>query len=336
MRYEQDDLKEFASKIDIVEYIGQTEQLKRRGANYFAKCPFHEGDDTASLCIYPHNNTWYCFGCHISGNIYEWIQRKEKIGFPEAIERVLEYLGIEGEYHPQVDCPTVKFYKSLKQDIGIAKQHIQRPTLDWQADYCDIYADELPEEWLEEGITPEAMRVYHIRIDHSANRIVYPVMDNEGRFIGVKGRTRLKDYKLLKLQKYMNYNKLGTIDYFQGWQQALPAIKRTKVGIIFEGVKSCMKAWGWDIKNTIASETANLSDAQLQLLVKTGFNEIIIAWDSDQSLSAIKANPKVQMLHRFTKVSVICDTKHLLGEKEAPVDRDKEIFEELYNERIRI
>ena len=335
MRYSDEELNDFASKIDLVKYIGQTEELQRKGSNFFAKCPFHIDDDTPSLCVYPDTNTWYCFGCGAGGKIYQWIQRKENVGFLESVEKVLSTLGIE-DYVPHVDCPTVKFYKSLKQDIGMTKQHIQRPVLDWQADYCDIYADELPEEWLKEGITPEAMKAYHIRIDHSANRIVYPVMDNEGKFIGVKGRTRLKDYKLLKLQKYMNYNKLGTIDYFQGWQQALPAIKRTKVGIIFEGVKSCMKAWGWDIKNTIASETANLSDAQLQLLVKTGFNEIIIAWDSDQSLSAIKTNPKVQMLHRFTKVSVICDTKHLLGEKEAPVDRDKEIFEKLYNERIRI
>lgn len=335
MRYSDEELSELASKINIVDYIEQTEELHRKGSNYFAKCPFHKGDDTPSLCVYPDTNTWHCFGCGLGGTIYRWIQNKENIGFPEAVERVQEILGIE-DYVPHVDCPTVKFFKKLKQDIGMKKQYIERPVLDWQTDYCDKYADELPEEWLEEGITPEAIRRYHIRIDHSANRIVYPVIDSEGRFIGVKGRTRLKDYKLLGLQKYINYNKIGTIDYFQGWQQALPAIKQTKVGIIFEGVKSCMKAWGWDIKNTFSSETANLSDAQLQLLIKFGFNEIIIAWDSDQPLSVIKANPKVQMLHRFTKVSVISDTKHLLGEKEAPVDRGRDIFEKLNRERIKI
>jgi len=335
MRYSDEELSELASKIDIVDYIEQTEELHRKGSNYFAKCPFHKGDDTPSLCVYPDTNTWHCFGCGLGGTIYRWIQNKENIGFPEAVERVQEILGIE-DYVPHVDCPTVKFFKKLKQDIGMKKQYIERPVLDWQIDYCDKYADELPEEWLEEGMTPEALRAYNIRIDKNSNRIVYPVFDNKGQFIGVKGRTRIKDFKALGLQKYINYNKIGSVDYYQGWQQAYPQIKYKKSVIIFEGVKSCIKAWGWNIFNTVASETANLSDGQIQLLIKNGLHEIILAWDTDQSLSTIRNNPKVQMLHQFMRVSVISDTKHLLGEKEAPVDRGRDIFEKLYRERIKI
>ena len=53
MRYDQEKLNELAEKIDIVELIGQTEELHRKGQNYFCCCPFHKNDDTPSLCIYP-------------------------------------------------------------------------------------------------------------------------------------------------------------------------------------------------------------------------------------------------------------------------------------------
>ena len=164
---------------------------------------------------------------------------------------------------------------------------------------------------------------------------MYPVFDADGCFIGIKGRTRIKAYKELGLSKYMNYNKIGTIDFFQGWQQALPYIKKKKQVIIFEGIKSCIKAWGWDIRNTVASETAALSEGQLQLLIKTGIPEVIIAWDSDQKYKDIVRDNKIQMLKRFTTVSIISDNKGWLDNKEAPVDRGEWLFRELLDRRIK-
>ena len=90
MKYNGEQLKAMADKIDIVEYIGQTEQLHRKGNNYFIKCPFHSGDDTPSLCIYPDTNKWYCFGCGAKSSIYDWIVKYDKVPFPKAVEKVAE------------------------------------------------------------------------------------------------------------------------------------------------------------------------------------------------------------------------------------------------------
>ena len=126
------------------------------------------------------------------------------------------------------------------------------------------------------------------------------------------------------------------MDYFQGWQQALPEIQNKKSVIIFEGIKSCIKAYGWGIKNTIASETAALSEGQLQLLIKTGIREVIIAWDSDQKFKDIIKDSKIQMLRKFTTVSIVTDSKGWLDDKEAPVDKGEIIFRELLSRRIKI
>lgn len=332
MRYDQEKLNELAEKIDIVELIGQTEELHRKGQNYFCCCPFHKNDDTPSLCIYPETNKWYCFGCGAGSSVYDWICKKHNLSFIESVDRVKDITGSSINMYEESE--SVNLLRKLKKIKQVKDDKVQRETLDFQADYLDKFSDEIPEEWLAEDMTEEALKTYNIRIDHNANRIVYPVFDSNNNFIGVKGRTRVKAYKELGLSKYMNYQKINTVDYFQGWQQAMQ--NNPKSLIIFEGVKSCMKAYGWGITNTVAAETSNLSDGQVQLLIKHGFHEIVIAWDSDQTFKSIVTNPKIQMLKKFTIVSVIKDNKNLLGEKEAPVDKGERVFRELLDRRVQI
>lgn len=332
MRYSDDELQEIAGKIDIVDYISQTEELHNKGAKYFIKCPFHKGDDTPSLCIYPSTQSWYCYGCHKGGRIFQWIMNKDGISFGKAVERVANIAGVELKQY--IKTPAMQFLESYqKQDTQSNPNNSQRIILDWQKDYFDKYADELPTEWLEEDMTPEALRHYNIRIDHSANRIVYPVVDVNNNLIGVKGRTRIKNFKALKIPKYANYNKIDTIDFFQGYQQAEEEIKNKKSVVIFEGIKSPIKCDGWGIYNTMASETSALSDGQLELLIKLGIPEINIGWDSDQPFQKIVCDPKIQMLKRFSRVYVITNN---IGEKTAPVDGGKDKYLELFKHRRKI
>lgn len=332
MRYSQEKLDEIAEQINIVELIGQTEELHHKGQNYFIKCPFHDCDDTPSLCIYPNTNKWYCFGCNAGSSVYDWIMKKNGVSFNDAVEIVSHMVGEDIEQYEESE--SVSFLKKLKKiKVSYNSNANIRKTLNFADDYINKYSDELPEEWLEEGMSSDALKTYNIRIDHNANRIVYPVFDADNNFIGVKGRTRIKAYKELGLSKYMNYYKIGTIDYFQGYQQAAEEIKNKKSVIIFEGIKSCIKAWGWGIKNTVASETSKLSDGQLQLLIKTGIPEVIIAWDKDQKYSNIIKDPKIQMLKKFTKVTIVRDIKDYLGEKDSPTDKGEKIFRELLKER---
>lgn len=336
MKYNGDQLKAMADKIDIVDYISATEELQRKGDKYFIKCPFHAGDDTPSLCIYPEDNKWFCFGCRQGSSIYDWMVKYEGLSFREAVEKVATLT--ESDISGCVESESMNFLKELKKQDNnkVVCKKSDRQILDFEKDYVEKYIDEPPQEWLDEDMSKEALKTYNIRIDPNANRIVYPVFDSAGNMIGVKGRTRIPSFKELGLSKYMNYNKVGVLDYFQGWQQALPEIKRKKSVIIFEGIKSCIKAYGWGITNTIASETSKLSDEQIGLLIKTKISEVIIGFDSDQAYKDIVTNPKVQMLRNFTKVSIIRDTKGLLGEKESPVDRGEKVFRELLEKRYEL
>lgn len=332
MQYNQDMLATMAEQIDLVDYIGQTEELKKISDKWYIKCPFHSNDDTPSLCIFPDNH-WHCFGCGEKGNIYTWMMKYEKLTFEQAVRKVMRLTDTEGDLQLE-ESPTTKFLRNYKrQHQPRVPETSDRQFLDFQKDYIDVYCNELPEEWLNEDMSEEALMAYNIRVDKKSNRIVYPVFDSEDHLIGVKGRTRLKAYKEFGISKYMNYNSIGKVDYYQGWQQAYDEIQKTKTVIIFEGVKSCIKAYGWGIRNTVAAETSKLSKGQVQLLLKNKLSEVVIGFDSDQLFGNIVTDDKIQMLKRFTRVSVITNTDGLLGAKEAPVDRGKEIFERLYERR---
>lgn len=335
MKYSQEQLNELSEKIDIVDYIGQTEELHRKGQLYYCCCPFHSGDNTPSLCIYPDTQTWYCYGCGAGSSIYDWIMHKDNISFQEAVIKISSLTNSPLE--ETIESESISVLKTLrKQKESHIKEVNQRRILDWQLDYYNKYDDECPQEWLDEDMTREALKTYNIRIDHSANRIVYPVEDKDGNLIGVKGRTRLSAYKELGLSKYMNYYKIGQLDYFAGWSQALSEIKQTKSVIIFEGLKSCIKSYGWGIRNTIASETAALSEGQLRLLIQSGISDITIAWDSDQKFQDIVRDSKIQRLKMFANVYVIKDIHGLLDNKMAPVDKGEKIYKKLLEERIKI
>lgn len=45
-------------------------KLRGRGSYQLMACPFHD-DSTPSCAVYPHNNTFYCFGCQAHGDSYD-------------------------------------------------------------------------------------------------------------------------------------------------------------------------------------------------------------------------------------------------------------------------
>src|SRR6266478_3378075 len=89
---------DFASTVkqqaDIVRIIGEYIKLKKSGAqNYSGLCPFH-GEKTPSFSVHATRQFYHCFGCGVSGDVFSFVQKMEKISFPEAVRAVAQKLGI--------------------------------------------------------------------------------------------------------------------------------------------------------------------------------------------------------------------------------------------------
>ena len=258
---------------------------------------------------------------------------KEHLSFGQAVQKVVDLTG--SDINNYIESESMSFLREIGKMVKPKKSVvIDRRILDIEKDYNQKYEAKIPDEWVAEGITEEEIEKYEIRIDKRSNRIVYPVRDADFNMIGVKGRTRFKNYKELNIQKYMNYHKLFIVDYFTGMMQAAEDIATKNEVIIFEGIKSVMKVDSWGFHNAVSAETSVLNEYQIELLIKMQVKNVVIAFDKDVKME--KINEFCSLLKRFTNVFVVLDKWKLLDEKESPCDKSKDIWETLYERRVRI
>ncbi|MBR4589055.1 MAG: hypothetical protein IKO36_00180 [Bacteroidaceae bacterium] len=332
MTYDDEMLQEINASVDLLEYVSQSIEMEKRGRDYFGHCPLHV-DNTPSFSITPSKNSYYCFSCGRSGGIIGYLMDYEHLRFDDAVDKAAKLGNMD--LSKMCRSQTMTFLKKTK-NLMREKEQIVHEVL--SANELSKYSHEDITEWIDEGILQEVMDLFEVRINDRDNRIVYPVYDINGNLINIKGRTRYKNYKELRIPKYINYYPIGTMDYFQGLNITLPFIKDQNEIIIFESVKSVMKAYGWGYKNCASAEKHTITDEQLKLLVRLRVN-IVFAFDSDISYSDKDIKKTIDVLKRITNVYVIYDRKGLLGGKDAknaPVDLSREIWEQLYFNKTKV
>jgi DNA primase len=77
----------------VDEVLGDFLNLKRRGTNLLANCPFHD-EKTPSFTISPTKGIYKCFGCGKSGNSVTFLMEHENIGYIEAIRHLAKKYNI--------------------------------------------------------------------------------------------------------------------------------------------------------------------------------------------------------------------------------------------------
>ncbi len=92
------DVSALLASADIVSVVGSYFALKKVGAEFSACCPFH-ADKTPSFYVVPNKRLWHCFGCGEGGDVINFIEQIESVGFKEACE----ILGApEREWKPSI------------------------------------------------------------------------------------------------------------------------------------------------------------------------------------------------------------------------------------------
>ena len=93
MYYPDDVIEEVRTRNDIVDVISQYVNLKKKGANYFGLCPFHN-EKSPSFSVSPGKQMYYCFGCGAGGNVITFVMEYENYSFVEAVEYLADRAGI--------------------------------------------------------------------------------------------------------------------------------------------------------------------------------------------------------------------------------------------------
>ena len=152
-----------ASCIQAAERLGL--QLKRSGSRYFTRCLFH-AENTPSMCLYPDDGGFYCFGCQEHGDAIRLYQQALSISALEAAKRLCQDFGLSYDAGkckknhspllnplPRVDARTLarrlteyreKAANDLLSQIRRAEQQmeaLETRMLAQDYDYDDIFQD---------------------------------------------------------------------------------------------------------------------------------------------------------------------------------------------------
>ena len=154
-----DEIRERLTMRQVVEFYGF--EVNRGG---FITCPFHSGDNSPSLKIYPGNRGFHCFGCGAHGDVITFVMKYLNLSFAQAVIRLSSdfHLGLT----PTRETPKEARERiRARQEAAEAKERAQQETHAPQKEdmdnpefeFDDLYVEALHrlpslEYWLDEHL----------------------------------------------------------------------------------------------------------------------------------------------------------------------------------------
>ena len=357
--------KEFSEKVkndlsidqvyDLLASLGGDPQIK--GDLIISRTICH-GGHSHKLYYYDNTKLFKCYtDCLDSFDIFELIIKINKLdnidySLPQAIRFITNYYGIVVETEISETQENLQDWQILNKYDRSSSQEKEEKIVEMKF-YDDKILQYLPHprilNWEKEGITREVMEECGICYDPSYQGIVIPHYNIDGKLVGIRERTLIKEnenngkYKPAILN-YKQYNHpLGFNLY--NLNNSKENIKKIKKVFVFEGEKSCLlyrSYFGGDADISVAVCGSNLINYQVQLLLSLGVEEICIAFDKQfQEIGDDewkRWTKKLKELNRkyspLVQISFLFDKMNLLGYKDSPIDRGPEIFMQLFKERI--
>src|SRR5918997_1899880 len=90
-----DDIKQRLSIVDLIAEGGV--QLRKAGRNFTGFCPFHTNTRTPAFYVFPASESYYCLGCHATGDAFNWVMAREGLSFGEALRKLAARAGVQLE-----------------------------------------------------------------------------------------------------------------------------------------------------------------------------------------------------------------------------------------------
>ncbi len=302
-----DEIKE---RIDAVELISESVQLKRTGRSFKGLCPFH-AENTPSFVVFPDTGTWHCFGaCGEGGDIFTFVMKREGWDFRTSLEELARRAGVE--LRPRTEKEEVEDQEraGLREILAAAATYyhnllLKAPQAQAARDYVSRrgFADRTIEafqlgyaldEWhaaeqylLGRGFTKEGLveagllverddgRIY----DRFRGRLMIPISDRRGRIVGFGARTLDPD----GVPKYLNSPQTPVFDKsntLYGLDHAAKGIRAADRVVVVEGYMDVMQAHQAGFSDVVAQLGTALSEANVRRLTRYT-QRIILALDSD-------------------------------------------------------
>ena len=295
--YSQDLIDAVLKAADIVAVISSYINVEKKGRNYMALCPFHD-DKHPSLSISKEKQIFKCFVCGTAGNAITFVQKYEKISYPEAIRKVAEIANfhdprleeeapkfkVDESIQRLYDCidDLQKFYVYALQtdEAEKARQYLQKRNLGpdqvtkYGIGYAPLNGVNTVKFLQAKGHSLKAIEDIGIALarssgtsDHNAGRLIFPLLSPFGQVVGFSARQLEKD----GTAKYINSPETPIFhksEVLYNYHNASGSARRDGYIYLLEGFMDVMALDKAGISSAVAIMGTSLTPEQTKLLKK--------------------------------------------------------------------
>lgn len=91
--FPQSFIEDLKSQADIVRVVQDYVPLRKAGTSYKGLCPFHS-EKTPSFHVNGDKSFFHCFGCGVGGDVFKFLELKDKVGFQDAVRQLAQRFGV--------------------------------------------------------------------------------------------------------------------------------------------------------------------------------------------------------------------------------------------------
>ena len=297
--------------LDIIDVLSDYLTLKKSGSNYKANCPFHD-EKTPSFMVSPNKGIYKCFGCGKSGNALRFVMDHEQLTFIEAIKLLGKKYNVElieeaqSPEQVQLLSKKEKMYVALdwaknlyisilnhEVDGKIAREYIKSRGISPKAQ--ETFGLGLsPKGWdsllrasqvhkLDEGVLNDAgliVKREEKTFDFFRERLMFPIIDTNGRVLGFGGRDLKGDGKG---PKYINTPQTEVYDksnVLYGLFQAKRAVRNKDRLILTEGYTDVIALHQAGIEEAVSASGTALTEGHIHK-IKRFTKNVVLLFDGD-------------------------------------------------------
>lgn len=300
-------MQELKNNNDIVQVISGYVKLRNRGRMHVGLCPFHS-EKSPSFTVYESNQSYFCYGCGVGGDVISFIRQAENLGYVEAVRFLAERSGMtvpddrsdEGEgmlkakvleinralaryYFDCLQRPGGKDGLEYLHDRRLSNQTITKFGLGYAPDSWSGTSQFLKskgyrdEDLLAAGVTAKGSRGVY---DLFRGRVMFPIIDLRGNVIAFGGRILKQDSKA---PKYLNTGDTPVFKKSRGlFAMNIAKASKRKGILLCEGYMDVIAVHQAGFDNAVATLGTALTGEQVRLLSQYT-DTVTIAYDSDEA-----------------------------------------------------
>lgn len=285
----QKTVQEIKNTVDIVDIVKEFVDLKPSGQNLKGFCPVHSETEPSFIVSFKKQIA-KCFGCGFFADAIGFLMEVENLSYVQALKFIAEYYGIETEEDKEK-------YEIYKTNTRLAK-YFQKKLFQAPKLLKYLKSRGLSKETVKEfqiGYAPKENYIRKLNIKNANqagliyqgnprlyNRIVFPILNSNGKVIGFNGRrlpNREKGAKYLNIPNTKAYKKSKVL---YNLYRAKDFIRKKGYSILVEGNMDVISLYDKGIREILGSCGTAITSHQIKK-IKRYCDKVFLLLDSDEA-----------------------------------------------------